>query len=231
MNTLNLTRLFLLTTLLFYPITSSATNQVELLEQQALNFLSVHYNKVKPDVRTEIKINPISRGLKLRSCQESIQFQLPKGNGNRITLRARCSSPKWQIFITAHINQFTEAIISQHSLPKKFILNAKDLILTEVDVTNLRSGFFTAKTDIIGWSTKRNIPQGVIITANMLKPPMAIKKGYSVVIEAIRNGITIKATGTALEDGEIGKQIQVKNDRSGKIIKAQVIRPGLVRTP
>lgn len=228
---LNLTRLFLLTTVLFIPISTSAANTAEKLEKQALSYLNIHYNKVKQDARTEININPVSRNLKLKNCNESIQFQPPKGNGSRVTLRAKCPNPVWQIFITAQINQFAHAVISKHSLPKKITLSAKDLTVTEIEITNLRSGFYTSTADIIGWNTKRNIPQGSVITANMLKAPIAIKKGYSVVIEANRNGISIKATGTALEDGEIGDQIQIKNDRSGKVIKAQIIRPGLVRAP
>jgi flagella basal body P-ring formation protein FlgA len=228
---LNLTRLFLLTTVLFTPITTSASSNAEKLEQQALKYLNIHYNKVDQDARTEIKINPISRGINLKTCQENIEFQAPKGNSSRITLRARCPNPLWQIFITAQIKRYAKVVISKKSIPKKFILSKKDLQVAEIDITNLRSAYYTSTADIISWSTKRNIPKGAVITANMLKPPIAIKKGYSVVIEAIRNGVSIKATGTALEDGEIGEQIQIKNDRSGKVIKAQVIRAGLVRAP
>jgi len=228
---LNLTRLFLLIAVVFAPTTSSATNNAELLEQQALTYLNLHYNKVRQDARTEIHINPISRRLNLKTCQEDIQFEPPRGNGSRITFRARCLQPQWQLFITAQINQYANAVISRHSLPRKTILSKKHLTVAETDVTNLRTGFYSSTADLIGSSTLRNIPEGAVITPNILKPPLAIKKGYSVIIEAIRSGVSIKATGTALEDGEIGEQIQVRNDRSGRIIKARVIKAGLVRAP
>lgn len=231
MNTHNLTRLFLLTTFLLLPIHVFANDQVKLLEQQALDYLSVHYNKSKPDVRTQININPISRSINLKKCMEPIQFQLPKGTGSRITLKAQCASPLWQIFITAKIQQFAYAVVSSQIIPKKKSITSSHIELKEVDTTNLRSIYFTSTADLIGWTAKRNIAPNTIITSSLAKPPLAVRKGYAVIIEAHRNGISIKASGTALEDGEIGKQIRVKNDRSGRVIKAEVIKPGLVRTP
>ncbi len=231
MNTLNLTRLFLLTTVLFAPFSVLASNQAEKLEQEALQYLHEHYNKTKPNARTEIKINPLTRKIKLKVCSQPIEFQTPKGNGSRITLKTRCPSPLWQLFISAQVNHFGPAVVSNHSLPRNTVLNRRHLSVTEVDVTNLRSAYFTDSKDIVDWTTKRSIAAGAIITASMLKTPIAIKKGNSLLIEARRNGVTIRASGTALEDGKIGKQIKVKNDRSGNIIKAQVIQPGLVRAP
>lgn len=231
MNTINLTRLFLLTTVLFAPFAVLASNQTEKLEQEALIYLHEHYNKTKPDARTEIKLNPISRKIKLKACIQPIEFQTPKGNGSRITFKARCPSPLWQLFISAQVNHYGPAVITNHSLPRNTVIKSSHLSVTEVDVTNLRSAYFTNSKDIVDWTTKRSIAAGSIITANMLKTPIAIRKGNSLLIEARRNGVTIRASGTALEDGEIGKQIKVKNDRSGNILKALVVQPGLVRAP
>jgi flagella basal body P-ring formation protein FlgA len=38
----------------------------------------------------------------------------------------------------------------------------------------------------------------------------------------------LRAQGTALEDGQEGEQIRVRNDRSGQEIKAIVVARGLV---
>lgn len=231
MNTLNLTRLFLLATFLFTAKAVFALTPTESLEQQAYDFLSVHYNKSKPDVRTQIKVNPISRTIKLKACTEDTHFQAPKGSGNRITFKATCPSPQWQIFITAKVNHFADVVVSNNNITKNSTLARSDLRIKEIDVTTLRSAYFTSVAELIGWSSKRNIAEGSVLTAGQLKAPLAIRKGYAVIIEANRNGVSIKASGTALEDGEIGQQIQIRNDRSGNTIKAVVIKPGLVRVP
>ncbi|WP_415902029.1 flagellar basal body P-ring formation chaperone FlgA [Neptuniibacter sp. QD29_5] len=231
MNKHNLTRLFFLTTVLLASFGALAADQTEKLEQEALLFLQEHYKKAKPDARTEIKLNPISRKIKLKNCLQPLEFQSPKGNGSRITFRARCPSPMWQLFVTAQIKLYGTAVISSTSLPRNTRLSSQHIQRTQVDITNIRSAYFLRTEEIIGWTTKRSIAAGTIFTASMLKPPLAVSRGNSVIIEAKRSGVSIRAAGTALEDGSIGQQIKVKNDRSGNIVKAVVIEAGLVRTP
>jgi flagella basal body P-ring formation protein FlgA len=48
------------------------------------------------------------------------------------------------------------------------------------------------------------------------------------VIMASTQGIMIKMRGTAMQDGELGQQISVKNNQSKRIVKARVSDSGLV---
>ena len=231
MNTYNLTRLFFLTTFLLAPISLFAANEAEKLEKEALTYLQEHYKQIMPDTRTEIKLNPISRKIKLKTCLVPFEFQPPKGNGSRITFRARCPSPLWQLFVAAQVQQFGIAVVTRSSLPRNTYLKSSDLQRKEVNLTSLRSAYFSSPSEVIGWTSKRSIAADTIITAPMLKPPLAVSKGNALIIQAKRNGVTIRASGTALENGSLGQQIKVRNDRSGNIIKATVVEPGLVETP
>lgn len=231
MNKHNLTRLFLLTTFLFTPFSLFAADKAVRLEKEALTFLQEHYKKAKPDARTEIKVNPISRKIKLKNCLEALNFQTPRGNGNRITFRVRCPSPYWQLFITAEIKLFGSAVISQKSLHRKNKLQLNELALSEVELTNIRSAYFTNPADVAGSIIKRSIPAGTVITANMLTPPKTILKGNALIIEANRSGVSIRTSGTALQDGSVGDQIKARNDRSGRVVKGVIIEPGLIRVP
>ena len=231
MNILNLTRLLILASFLFQSFYVFAQNQTSKLEIEAHQYLIDHYQKNTPQLRTEIKINPISQQLRLKTCKAPIIFNEPRGTGNRITFRAKCPTPAWQIFITAKLNQYKNVVVARQSIAKNIQLSLSHLMVKEVDVTTLRSAYFQKESDIIGWWTKRSIAGGSTISANQLKPPYAIKKGYAILIEARRNGVTIRASGTALEDGLIGEQIDVQNDRSGNVVKGIVIEQGLVRVP
>ncbi len=230
-NTYNLTRLFILTTFLLLPATLFAANQNEKLTENAYEYLQQHYKISSPHIRTEINVNPISQKIKLKSCLKPIEFQQPRGNSSRITFKATCPSPRWQLFITARIQHFGPAVVATNTLARRSVIERSDIQTKEVELTNQRSAYFNATSELIGWSTKRSIAAGTIINATMVKPPLAVSKGNAVVIEAKRGTITIRATGTAQENGAIGEQIKVKNDRSGRIIKATVIERGLVRTP
>lgn len=231
MNILNLTRLFLLTSVLLYPFCLFAENQAEKLEQDALTYLTDYYNQRTPELRTKISINPVSRKLKLRSCSHPVLFQPPRGSSSRISFRAECSSPVWKVFIVAQVNQFGPAVITTQSLSKNTPLALPHLRVEEINLTKQRSAYFRSEHEIIGWETKRNLAANTVLTANMLKPPYTIKKGNAILIEAKRNGVTIRAPGTALQNGQIGDQIKVQNDRSGMVFKAQVMQRGLVQVP
>lgn len=229
-NTLNLTRLLLLTTLLFTANSVFAIDTAKKLEADALKFLHEHYIKTSPNTRAEIKINPISRKIKLKACPTAIEFQTPRGNSRRITFKAKCPS-LWQLFIAAEIKLLTSAVVSRSPLPRKTVIQTKDLAVKEVDITGKKSDYFTDPQQINGWTSKRNIATGALITANMLTPPLAVRKGDALIIEAKRSGVTIRTTGTALQPGSIGEQISVKNDRSGNLVKGFIVEPGLVRVP
>ena len=47
-------------------------------------------------------------------------------------------------------------------------------------------------------------------------------KGDNVTIYAKTRTLTIKTTGVALQDGNVGEQIRVRNQKSGKTISARV---------
>lgn len=231
MNTYNLTRLFLLTTFLLFPISLFAANETDKLEHAATQYLHEHYKNSSPNARIEVKLNPISRKIKLKTCLLPYEFQTPKGSGSRITLRARCSSPLWQLFVAAEIKQFGLAVVAKSSLPRGTYISIQDIKIKEVDLTSLRSPYFTDTNAILGWTSKRSIAADTVITATMLKPPLAVSKGDALIIEAKRNGVSIRTSGTALENGSLGEQIKVRNDRSGFVIKAKVIQAGLVQAP
>lgn len=53
-------------------------------------------------------------------------------------------------------------------------------------------------------------------------------RNESVVIRAGKSGMSITTKGTAMSDGVLGEQIKVKNDKSNRIIDAQVSGVGEV---
>ena len=56
-----------------------------------------------------------------------------------------------------------------------------------------------------------------------------VKRGDIVTILAEIKGLTVRVNGNALTDGHRGDEIRVKNQRSKRILQAEVIGPGTVR--
>lgn len=231
MNTIKLIQFYFITILIVAPSSLFAASNLENLEKEANLYLQSYYQNAQPNTRIIIKLNPISRKIKLKSCLKPLQFQNPRGNGTRITFRAYCFKPSWNLFLTAQVQQFGFVIVSRITIPAKSAITSRHLMLKEVNLTAHQTAHFSEPSEIIGWTTKRSIAAGTIITASMLKQPVLISRNDAVIIEAIRHGITIRTAGTALEEGVVDKQIRIRNDRSGRVIKAIVIEKGLVRVP
>ena len=64
----------------------------------------------------------------------------------------------------------------------------------------------------------------------MLDSPQLIAKDDTVMITSQSSIMSVSTLGTALQNGKKGRQIRVKNNRSGKIIKAYVTGIGKVST-
>lgn len=178
-----------------------------------------------------ISVRNTNTRLKREPCAAPVQFSpsRPLGLGSN-TLKASCDYPRrWSQYIRTDVSLLRQVIASRRPLAKGDSLTLNDLYLTRIDQTKLKKGFFTRPDQIIGHVLNRSITTDQPITPKMLTSPILINKGDSVTIRAGNNGITVEVSGTALELGRRGQQIQIKNDRSGRTIKAQVIGPGIAK--
>ncbi|MFW1676700.1 flagellar basal body P-ring formation chaperone FlgA [Pontibacter sp. JAM-7] len=208
---------------------SAALSAIE-LESLAKQHLLQHYRNLTPDARIEVKISPINRAVKLKKCSRPVHFGTPRGNGHRISLKAFCPMPFWQLYVAAEVYLYAPVVITRKSLPRNSALSAANVMLKEADITN-QSSYFSDIATLNGWSTKRSLAAETVLTADMLKQPVAIQRNDAVLIEAKRQHVSIRVPGTALEDGAVGEQIRVRNDQSGIEIKGIITAPGQVRVP
>ena len=226
----NLTRLLLLTTT-FLPLSVVEASDNKALENEARTFLQLHLQQTYPDSRINISLNPISTRVKLVTCKQPVQFKPSRTGSSRVSLRANCSQPRWQIYMTAKVQITKPVLVTNRAILKNQIIQAQDLSLRDTDITTLRNQFFTHMDAVVGKAAKYNLGSGRVIKSSMLADAILIRKDDAVIIEAGRGALTIRTAGTALSNGKEGQQIAVRNDKSGRVVKAFVIAPGLVRTP
>jgi flagella basal body P-ring formation protein FlgA len=100
--------------------------------------------------------------------------------------------------------------------------------LAERDVSNLNQGYLTRLDEVLGNKLTRPVQPDQVITPNQMELAKVVRKGDQVVITARSGSISVRMPGEAMTDGVPGKQIPVKNQRSGRIIKARVTGPGQV---
>lgn len=168
--------------------------------------------------------------LRLPRCGMPLEAFLPPAA--RVTghtsVGVRCSGNKpWTLYVSVRVSIARTVLVSRTNLPRDHQISASDL---EPRLLELRSAreFFETTEALVGQVTRRPVAAGTAISADLVKVPVAVRRGDSVIVVAQTNGIAVRMPGKAAETGAVGARIRVENLRSGRLIDALVTAPGEV---
>lgn len=143
-------------------------------------------------------------------------------------LRLQASKAGWTRKDGATADAITRpAVVLTHPLAKDTTLQASDLVLA--DVAGL--GTDTVYSDpaaLVGRVLKTNLGQGQSLQPRHLAPDYLVRKDGPVAITAQSGGIAVGMAGIALQDGEIGDVVLVRNLSSLRDMRAIVAGPQIV---
>lgn len=129
----------------------------------------------------------------------------------------------------ADVSASIDAVVPTRVLQIDSVIDAEDVTVHRVKLTDLDHQLITNVTDVIGKSVARPLQTNNPIRLGMVKKPYAVRKGDRVSIEARRGGLSIQTVGVTKASGELGQTITVANVDSGKELRARVVGPGAVR--
>lgn len=219
-----------------YSATAAATAT---LPEQLIGAAQVFLEQAVPDYlqrsdisgRHEIEISRLDPRLRLPICDKELTTTLesPAQPIGRVTLRVRCDglSP-WTIFVPAQVRLYREVVTAIRPLKRGSVVSEFDVGLAERDVGLLNHGYLTALSQAIGKKLTRPVRADQEFTPVYVEQAEVIRRGDQVVISAKSGTINVRMPGEALSDGALGRQINVRNQRSQRIIKARVTGPGQV---
>lgn len=166
----------------------------------------------------------------------------PATQGDWRTVVLRCTSPAWTRSLR------TGAPVARGAGPATgsdapeatgpgFVLRdslSRGAIVTAEDIAPAPAGSATAgqvlEADaLIGRRLAVHLAAGRVILARHLEQRWLIAAGDAVVIESARAGLSVSMAGEALDNGQIGDRIAVRNARSGRVIEAEVTGRNVVR--
>ncbi len=108
------------------------------------------------------------------------------------------------------------------------VISSSQVMEVEVTNPNLAGGYTSNVKDVIGMVAKRTLVPGRTIPVASLREPFTIERGKSVRIMFNVGGLTISATGSALQDAMTGDSIRVRNTESGVTVTGTVRADGNV---
>ncbi|MBV1788850.1 flagellar basal body P-ring formation protein FlgA [Marinobacterium sp. D7] len=199
------------------------------IERQVESTIRQHFETRVPESRVNVTVNPINRTLSLTPCRSTLQIELPFSGGERVTAKVSCATPRpWSIFVTARVQQFIAVVTARRPITRDSRISGDALALSEQNITRLSGGYYTRLQDVVGKTARVSINNGEIITARVLEPSLAVRRGDRVTLEVRKGALLIRTDAIALEDGRLNEQIDVQNSRSGRQVRGTITAPGVV---
>lgn len=185
----------------------------------------------------EISLSPvIAASRRFPACDT--EPQVTPRDASWSSVNVRCVAPKiWQRSVRttvppryqpAHTNTDVQtvgedAVFLTKSLAKGAVITAQDIRLQPVGAAPA-PGLFLNPNAVIGRKLKVNLGTGRLVQARHLELAWLVNKGHPVAILFGGNGtLAISAPGEALENGQLGDLIEVRNRASGRIIRAILV--------
>ncbi|HIF9308815.1 TPA: flagellar basal body P-ring formation chaperone FlgA [Photobacterium damselae] len=185
--------------------------------------------QITPPKEGELSIEAAQLDSRLRfsHCSEPLETSLPGKQeiNNNATVLVRCNHENWQVYVPVRVQLLLPRVVASVPLGRGMVLSPKNLTVALIESRFQRGAIYQSPQALFGAKVKRNVKIGEAVQANDI---CMVCRNDKVVISAGQPGLKIITQGTALSDGTLGEQIRVKNNRSNKIISAQVSAVGEV---
>ncbi|MCF2856498.1 flagellar basal body P-ring formation protein FlgA [Pseudoalteromonas sp. SMS1] len=220
-NTVAVQFFLILAYFLAMPAVYAQTYESEQIQKLAIKYVEAHtIQETKGEIN--IKALPLDTRLPNRACPSplNVSSKAKPPFTRQVTVQVRCDDrERWVQFVHVKIEVLFPVIVSAQQLDKGVVLQAEDLKIAMRPKHFVRASNIDDVTMLIGSKTKRRIQADKPI---IMRHICMVCKGDTVIIVAGNEHFAIKTQGIALQDGNLGDQIRVKNTKSGKTIRARV---------
>ncbi len=196
-------------------------------EQHVAEAVALRY----PQGQAQVQALPLAPTVRHKTC-EALQLSAPPQRlFGRVSIHVRCNAPQtWALYAQVQVDLELPVVVAQRMIPRGEALTASSLAVEMRPAAQVRSHAVSAMEDALGKATSRSLRSGQVLSANHLTLPDAVRKGERVAIESASGRVQINTWGIALENGKVGDQIRVQNERSKRVIHPWVTGSGTVST-
>ncbi len=176
--------------------------------------------------RISLAITPIDARLSLAACP-ALDFFMPSGARlwGQTAVGVRCATePSWSIFVTAYLTVTGNYLVVARTVSQGQTVAESDLTLRSGDLTQLPASVLTESAEALGKTVAVTLAAGQPLTRDMLRAPLILQQGQSVLLQSSGSGFKVTAQGKALNNAYEGQVAQVRT-ASGLTVSG-VARPG-----
>lgn len=208
---------------------------IDALRTRILDFAQNHFRQTYGEQKfasdVKLRVSQLDQRLKLTRCEGKIRFELIQAahQSRNLTVKTNCEGEKrWSIYVPLTIEIYDNVVVAARNLGRGSIIGEDDLRYLRVDTSSLPPGYVVDKNRVLGMELRRAARDGSYLVLSSLEAPQVVNKGDSVLLEARQSALTVAAKGTALDNGQVGEQIKVRNNQSERVVDALVTGPGRV---
>lgn len=226
--------------LIAYSVTATAQTGHEQIRQATWSYIASFFDA--DEIRTEssafehgrhivIEVSNIDPRLNISACDQPLSTQLPQRQEpiGRLNIKVECAgSIPWSKYVPATVRVFDEILTSSRPLARGEVLTQGDLEFSLVDLSQVRQTYIQDLELAVGMELKRALPARSAVTQEALSAPTLVNRGDMIIMSAKTGAIEIRQQGVALQDGELGSQISVRNANSEVVVRAVVTGTGQV---
>ena len=162
---------------------------------------------------------------KLPDCKQNGSYE--KYNNSYKLVKVSCEEKNsWTVFVKTNVNTLKQKKLKVSKINEILVLNKsieKGNYIKKSDLTFIKSSkkniFYNSKEELIGRKVKQNLKKGQYIQPRHLFAKYSVNEGDPVIIVSKFKNTEVSTGGIAIKSGNIGDLLEVKNTRSGIIIK------------
>lgn len=175
--------------------------------------------------QSQVEVGAIDSRLRLPAC-DNIAVELPSADSATMTAKVTCPQPNWTLYVPVRLHAWIEAVVAATNLAPNTKLTAAELTRGRADAFSGMTGLLTDPRAAEGKILRTSVMAGAPILTPLLELPISVHRGQQVMLTLTDEGMTIRTTAKALDDGRVGDTIQVENTDSQKTLRATVSRDG-----
>lgn len=182
--------------------------------------------------RVVILPTPLNARLHLAACAQALQTRMPQHQGtpSRVGVAVSCpGAPGWSIQVPVQLQVFRNVLVTNHPLARGDMPGPGDVHSEERDVARLSYGYIEGLDQILGRSLDRPLIAGVVLEPGDFNGRQVVHAGDEIELVAQLDGIQVRTHGMALDGGDTGARLRVRNDQSGRVINGVVTGAGQVQ--
>lgn len=177
------------------------------------------YKIVIPDTAAKIVLSP-----DVAPALEITNFELKPDSGwfEASVAAPSADNPAYKGKITGTVKKLVDVPVLRETMKAGTIIGARDIDYVELEEKDLRPDMLVNANDLIGMTPRRLTMAGKPLKAIDIESPIIVQRGDIVTMMFQQGGLTLTASGKALQDGAKGDQIRVLNQISNKTIEGFV---------